>query len=98
VKSSIKTRTLILLCVVLFTVLTSVFLLAHTAEHDCIGDGCPVCTVIAACLQNLKNFGKAAALAFALFSVFAAVLGNGRTEKQPFFRFTPISLKVKLTD
>lgn len=73
------------------------FVMAH-ADHDCIGEGCPVCREIAACLQTLRSGTAAAgliavAVAGLLFALPAAapVDHNGS-------RDTLITLKVKLSN
>ena len=77
---------------------SSVFLIEH-ADHDCTGEGCPVCERLCACVQNLKNLAAAAIVALAAVVVFAAVLricaGGSLSAHAP---RTPVALKVKLSD
>lgn len=86
----------ILAALVIVAVTASLFVVVHEADHDCIGEGCPVCAVVAVCRNTLKTLsGALAAFAAAAASVcFAAILilalnASFRSE-------TPISLKVKL--
>ena len=86
----------ILSALVLFALMTSLFVIMHEADHDCIGENCPVCAVIAVCQNTLKTLGGivgAAALAFACFSFTASVIAFFRTIS---YNETPVSLKVKL--
>ncbi len=81
---------------VLFALMTSLFVIIHEAGHDCSGENCPVCAVIAVCQNTLKTLGGivgAAALAFACFSFTASVIAFFRTIS---YNVTPVSLKVKL--
>ena len=81
---------------VLFAISTSLFFLLHEAEHDCEGEGCPICAAITVCLDILNRLTKvfviaAAALAFVkgiLFPSFAFCRFPCKT--------TPVSLNVKL--
>lgn len=89
----------ILLAVTVFVVmLFSALFIAAEADHECIGNGCPICCQISACRDTLKNLSLAvfaaavtAAFSYTLYrtvSVFADTLSSR----------TLISLKVKLTD
>ncbi len=88
----------ILAALIIVAVTASLFIVVHEAHHDCIGEGCHICAVVAACRNTLKTlFGALAEFAaiavpvcFAVIfiTVFNAFLHNE----------TPISLKVKLLD
>ena len=85
-----------LAAVVLFALMSSLFVSIHEADHDCIGENCPVCTVIAICRNTLKALGGAlvaAALVFACFCLGVSVITRFRIVK---YNETPVSLKVKL--
>ena len=86
----------LLAALLLVAVAASLFLMAQEADHDCIGDGCPVCAVLALCRNTLKTLCGvllAAAVAFACFRVAARILSDLRVLSD---RETPITLKVKL--
>lgn len=86
----------ILSALVLFALVTSLFVIIHEADHDCIGENCPVCAVIAVCQNTLKTLGSipgAVALAFACFCSTASVIAFFLTVS---YNKTPVSLKVKL--
>lgn len=44
----------ILVCVVITVLFSAVFVLTHT-NHDCIGDGCPVCAEIQYMPKRIEN-------------------------------------------
>ena len=51
----------LMLCIGLILVLTvSSALIAHEADHDCCGEDCPVCRMIAVHIRLLRTLGLAA--------------------------------------
>ncbi len=85
----------ILAALILAALTVSLFIVVHEAGHDCIGEGCPVCAVVAACQNTLKTLaGALAVFAAAAASVCSAVLFvtafNASLRNE-----TPVSLKVK---
>ncbi len=85
-----------LAALVLFVLTASLFVIAHEADHDCTGENCPVCAVIAVCRNTLKTLGDtliAAAVVFGCFCLAGSAVAFFRTE---IYSETPISLKVKL--
>ncbi len=86
----------ILAALILFALMTSLFVIIREADHDCTGENCPVCAVIAVCQNTVKTLGGvlgAAAIAFACFCFTASVIAFFRTIS---YNKTPVSLKVKL--
>ncbi|MBQ3356791.1 MAG: hypothetical protein IJG45_06725 [Oscillospiraceae bacterium] len=86
----------ILAVFVLVAVMTSLFIMAHEVDHDCTGEDCPVCAVIALCRNALKVLCGtliAAALLFACLRFTAPILLPIRVSS---YSKTPITLKVKL--
>lgn len=58
----------LLLCVGLVLVLTaSAFLLIHESDHDCSGEDCPVCRLIAINIRLLRTLGLAVLALLSLF-------------------------------
>lgn len=95
-----KQRKLVLLaCIVYISVifLSSVFIVRE-ADHDCVGEDCPICACIAQAEQTLKQLGtgKAETLAW-LPAVVLLILVISYV-----FRFVPCSTlqscKVRLND
>lgn len=81
---------------ILFAMTASLFVMAHEADHDCIGEGCSICAVISLCRNTLKALGGtliAAALLFACLRFAAPILLPIRVSS---YSKTPITLKVKL--
>ena len=89
---------ILLAVMVLFVMLYSALFIVSHAEHDCVGENCPICYQISVCQNALKNLSLAvSAVAFAAaftytlcrsISACAAVIPS----------YTLVSLKVKLTD
>ena len=83
---------------VIVALIASLFFIVHEADHDCIGEGCPVCAVVALCRDSLETLGNsliavAAVFSCCFFTVLAVLFSLSATYLQ-----TPISLKVKLLD
>lgn len=92
----LRLSAVLLAAFILVAIMFSLFMIIHEADHDCIGDNCPVCAVIVLCQNTLKALGDAliaAALVFACFCFSAPVLSFPRVVT---YNHTPISLKVKL--
>lgn len=88
--------TAVLAVLILLAVTASLVILAHESNHDCIGEDCMVCAVVAVCRNTLKSiFETLAALAVTAASVCFTV--NLITAlKIDFQNESPVSLKVKL--
>lgn len=87
---------IMLAALLLVAVTASLFVVAYEADHDCIGEGCSVCAVIALCRNTLKTLCGVlltAAVAFACFRFAASLLSAYCVSS---YRETPITLKVKL--
>ena len=83
---------------VLFVMAFSLFVIAAEADHNCAGDDCPICAVIAVCENTVK--GLTAVMVFVSLMVALAIARfRFEREKQRFVRFSnPVLLKVKLTN
>lgn len=89
---------LLLAVTVLLVMLYSALFIAAEADHDCVGENCPICYQINVCQNALKNLSLAvcaavfaAALPYTLCRVIPSCAEVVRT-------FTLVSLKVKLSD
>ena len=58
---------------VLFVILYSALFIAAHADHDCVGDDCPICYQINICQSTLKNLSFAVS-AVALAAAFKYTL------------------------
>ncbi|MBR6049630.1 MAG: hypothetical protein IKP68_00320 [Clostridia bacterium] len=86
----------IIAVLVIVAVMTSLFVVAHEADHDCVGEDCHVCAVIAACQTILKTLRDAlvvAATALVCIAIAAPLVYLFRIRSS---HTTPISLKDKL--
>ncbi len=86
----------LLAALLLLALIGSFALIVHEAEHDCSGEGCPVCAMIAICRDTLRRFTGAVVLGAAvvwLISFFA--LGVCISARERCVK-TPVFLKVKL--
>jgi len=90
----------LLLCIGLVLVLSvSTAFIAHEADHDCTGEDCPVCLVLAINLRLLRAAGLALPVLTALFSLPASASARGRRNGCASFRpGTPVSWKIRLND
>ncbi|MDR0922778.1 MAG: hypothetical protein LBN31_00310 [Hungatella sp.] len=83
---------------VLFMLLFSVFFITAETRHNCIGENCPICLEIQACVQALNTLGTGLASAVAVFAAahFFVILVIPVFHRNP--SHTLVSLKVKLTN
>lgn len=83
---------------ILLVLLFSAAFIAAEADHDCVGENCPICAQIAVCQNILKTFSLAVCIA-AFPAVFSYTLCRGSFACADVIpRNTLVSLKVKLTN
>ena len=73
---------LLLAVTILVIMLYSAFFVAAEADHDCVGEGCPICYQIDACQNTLKSLSLAVcvtAVALRLHIFCAGVFLSART-------------------
>ena len=89
---------LVVAVAVFFVMLYSALYIAAEANHDCVGENCPICYQISVCENTLKNLSLAVcAVAFA--AAFTYTLCRSITACADVIpSYTLVSLKVKLTD
>ena len=89
---------LVVAVAVIFVMLYSALYIAAEANHDCVGENCPICYQISVCENTLKNLSLAVcAVAFA--AAFTYTLCRSISACSDFATScTLVSLKVKLTD
>lgn len=91
-----RAAAIILASTVLIAMAASLFVVACEANHDCAGEDCMICAILAVCQNTLKTLTDAlTAFAMLLALVFCAV-SLTTAFKAPAHVQTPISLKVKL--
>ena len=83
---------------VFFVMLYSALYIAAEANHDCVGENCPICYQISVCENTLKNLSLAVcAVTFAV--AFTYTLCRSISVCTDYAQsYTLISLKVKLSD
>ena len=82
----------------LITVITSLFVIAHEADHTCIGEDCAVCALVSVCQHTIRTLCSAliaAACAVGCFGFLRIADGFGSIQAH---QKTPVSLKVKLSN
>lgn len=89
---------LLLAVTVLLVMLYSALFIAVEADHDCVGENCPICYQISVCQNTLKNLSLAVcAVAFA--AAFTYTLCRSISVCTDYAQsYTLVSLKVKLSD
>lgn len=89
---------LIVAVAVFFVMLYSALYIAAEADHDCVGENCPICYQISVCENTLKNLSLAVcAAAFAAAFTYTLCRSiSACADVTP--SYTLVSLKVKLTD
>ncbi len=84
-------------CALMFSVsLFSAFYVASEADHDCCGEGCPICAHIDQCATMLKSVGEGgvvlgAALLFAVIYLTAI-----QAAESILCSFSLVTLKVRM--
>lgn len=82
----------------LFVMLCSALFIAAEADHDCVGNNCPICCRINACRDALKNLSLAvcasAVAAVFTYTVYKCVSACSKLVRA----YTLVILKVKLSD
>ena len=89
---------LLLAVTVLLVMLYSALFIAAEADHDCVGEGCPICYQVDACQNTLKSLSLAVcvtAVAVAFTYTLCRCISFCTDYAQ---RDTLVSLKVKLSN
>jgi hypothetical protein len=91
----------LLLCVglVLALSVSAVFVAHEAGHHDCRGEDCPVCRMIAASIRLLRGLGLACTALLALCLLLPGQAARRRQERlHRVFSGTPVSWKIRLND
>ena len=90
----------LILCVGMALVLAvSAAFIIHEADHDCSGEDCPVCRMIAVNINLLHALGLAVIAFLSLFFLtFGQSVRSRKDRYACFFSGTPVSWKVRLND
>ena len=60
----------VMAAIIFIVVMASLLVVAHEADHDCIGENCPICTVIALCQNTLKMLSGVTVAIVAILAYF----------------------------
>lgn len=82
----------------LFVMVSSATYIVIEANHNCTGDGCPICHKIQICRQVLNTVGTALVRAAVSLGAFFLLIAPVHTLFRAAKVVTLISLKVKLSD
>ena len=90
----------LLLCAALLIMLSvSIAFIAHEAEHDCCGEDCPVCRMIAVNIRMIRTLGLIMLILQAFYALLSGQRARHREESFGLFRAgTPVSWKIRLND
>jgi hypothetical protein len=90
----------LVLCIgMAFILAVSAAFIIHEADHDCSGEDCPVCRLIAVNFNLLHILGLAAIAFLSFFFLLSRRLACGRRDRYNcFFSGTLVSWKVRLND
>lgn len=88
---------LLSIAVILFLLSSSAFIVTH-ADHDCVGENCPVCEQLYSCAQNLKNLSVSLLVAASTVALAFSLCGGMKWLTPVFALHTPVLLKVKLSN
>lgn len=90
----------LLLCIGLILVLSvSIIFIAHEADHDCCGEDCPICQMIAVNIRLLRTLGLIILILPAFYMLLSGQSARRRSERLHYFRpVTLVSWKIRLND
>lgn len=93
-----KKVTIILTILFVFVLLFSHIFVIAEAEHECSGEDCPVCKIIAIVSDTIKLLSLVSLLAFFCFAIGCGFLKILHIKSKTHSVLSLISLKVKLSN
>ncbi len=87
-----------LAAIVIFVMAFSLYIVAAEAHHDCCGEHCPVCELIAVCENNIKTIALILVFVTLIAALSLSYRVSGTFRGILCYAQTPITLKVKLTN
>ena len=100
-KSTMKTGKVFLAMIsllIVFVLLFSALFILAEADHDCSGEDCAVCRIIMIAEESLKKLSVIFCVIALAFSSLLTATAPRRAIAPCFSRFTPVLLKVKLSN
>lgn len=88
----------LMLCIALaFVLAVSTAYIVHEADHDCSGEDCPICRMIAVNIKLLRSLVLAVIALTVLFSLLSGqTVRSRRDQNTRFFSGTLVSWKIRL--
>ncbi len=83
---------------VLFVIVCSFFFPVAEVDHDCEGEGCRICCLVAVCQSILKSFLAAMFCTMLGSSSMATLPGGDEACRRSISKGSLVALKVKLSD
>lgn len=93
-----KTALIVIAILMIFVLTFSRLFIAAESDHECSGEECRICRVIATAEKTLKELSLLLLLSAFAAAVSTAAAVSPRVFAGDAFAFTPVLLKVKLTD
>lgn len=88
----------VLAVIAVVVMLSSALFIVNHADHDCIGEDCPVCEQLDSCAQNLRNLSVALLAAASVVALAFSLCGGIKRLSPVCAPCTPVLLKVKLSN
>lgn len=88
----------IICCMFIFVTFASLFYIIKEADHDCVGDDCPVCACIHQAEQTLKNVSAGVVSIFAISVIILTDRIQRYAYRTDFYADSLVSLKVRMDD
>ena len=86
----------LMILLIVFVLVSSFWFILHETHHDCSGEDCPVCAMIAVCKNTLNSVFAALLLVLSALAASSAGRSAGASTVFCVRDETPVSLKVKL--
>ena len=86
----------LLILLIFFVLFASYYFILHETRHDCSGEDCPVCALVAICRNTLRSFSIGLILFALLLASVARSFSLVDTRVDSARAITPVSLNDKL--
>ncbi len=96
-KNSLMIALATMVAVVVVMLFSSIYIGNHI-HHDCSGEDCAVCCVLAQCSSNLKDLIALAIVAFVSFILNNSMQGEVQSIKTVYLNCSLISQKVRMNN
>ncbi|MGN1134937.1 MAG: hypothetical protein ACI4SF_01835 [Oscillospiraceae bacterium] len=83
---------------IVFAMVFSFSFIALNADHDCVGENCPICEAVAQSEEAVQTLGTASAAVFAFSSAVYIIGISVCVPTWVDYALDPIKLKVKLSN